>query len=90
MYYLMILFDSGSVFQFHQAEKLHDDPVARKNSSYSTSDDVWNYISKLGISKVTKDLCSKAFLFRQYDVCLCPFHELSETCKAVSFHYVKS
>ncbi|KAK3748735.1 hypothetical protein QZH41_015673, partial [Actinostola sp. cb2023] len=38
--------------KFHQAEKLHDDPVARKNASYTSSDDVWKYISKLGISKV--------------------------------------
>ncbi|EDO36547.1 predicted protein [Nematostella vectensis] len=35
-----------------KAEKLHADPVARRNASYAPAEDVWKYITQLGISKV--------------------------------------
>ena len=38
--------------QAHHAEKMHVDPLARRNASFAPSSDVWKYITELGISKV--------------------------------------
>ncbi|XP_020618954.1 DNA-directed RNA polymerase III subunit RPC6-like [Orbicella faveolata] len=35
-----------------QADRMNVDPLAKRNASYSSCNDVWKYISELGISKV--------------------------------------
>ena len=43
---------SYNVFQVESARETKVDPIAQINGSYTSSKDVWKYISELGISKV--------------------------------------
>ena len=44
----------ANILQALQADKMMLDPLARRNTSYVTANDVCKYISELGISKVIR------------------------------------